>query len=73
MENTPPKKRRYSRAFRELVIGSIIDGELFLEEAMLKYDIVDRRTIITWLRKHIREEKKRNQFQNPSTQAYRSS
>ncbi|MEZ0450802.1 hypothetical protein ACR78Z_17895 [Sphingobacterium thalpophilum] len=50
--------RRFSKERKELVVLSIINGELFLEEAMEKYDIQERRTVITWLRKHLREKAK---------------
>ncbi|MEI2271634.1 hypothetical protein OHD16_05730 [Sphingobacterium sp. ML3W] len=45
---------RYSKEYKELIVLSIVKGELFLEEAMEKYNILDRRTIITWLREHVR-------------------
>lgn len=49
---------RYSKEYKELIVLSIVKGELFLEEAMEKYNILDRRTIITWLREHVRNSAK---------------
>lgn len=49
---------RYSKEYKQLVVLSIVKGELFLEEAMEKYSILDRRTIITWLRKYVRNSVK---------------
>ncbi|QIH35616.1 MULTISPECIES: hypothetical protein [Sphingobacterium] len=49
---------RYSKENKELIVLSIVKGELFLEEAMEKYNIPDRRTIIAWLRKHVRNKSK---------------
>ncbi|WP_433902721.1 hypothetical protein [Sphingobacterium puteale] len=49
---------RYAKENKELIVLSIVKGELFLEEAMEKYNITDRRTIIAWLRKHVRSRSK---------------
>ncbi|OOG19732.1 hypothetical protein BWD42_07465 [Sphingobacterium sp. CZ-UAM] len=50
--------RRYSKEIKEKVVFAIVSGELWLEEAMLLYHIQDRRTVIDWLRKYQREQKK---------------
>jgi len=49
---------RFSKENKEFIVLSILEGELFLEEAMKKYNIFDRRTIITWLRKHVKANQK---------------
>jgi hypothetical protein len=49
---------RFSKENKEFIVLSILEGELFLEEAMKKYNIFDRRTIITWLRKHVEANQK---------------
>ncbi|WP_223580269.1 hypothetical protein [Sphingobacterium sp. GVS05A] len=49
---------RFSKENKEFIVLSILKGELFLEEAMKKYNIFDRRTIITWLRKHVEANQK---------------
>lgn len=54
---------RYSKEHKALIVLSIVRGELLLEEAMEKYSIHDRRTIITWLRKHVRNSAKDLNYQ----------
>ncbi len=49
---------RYSKKIKESVVNSIVNGELWMEEAMDKYHITDRRVVVSWLRKYIREKKK---------------
>jgi len=49
---------RYSKATKQNVVNAIVMGELWLEEAMVKYGISDQRKIITWLRKYRRESMK---------------
>lgn len=49
---------RYSKKIKELVVHAIVNGELWLEEAMEIYNINDRRTVIDWLRKYQRQLKK---------------
>jgi len=51
---------RYSRETKEKVVNAIVKGELWLEEAMIKYNVHDRRSVIDWLRKYQREQKKNN-------------
>lgn len=33
------------------VVKAVVNGELFLEEAMVKYKIKDKRTILEWIKK----------------------
>ncbi|MDF2514749.1 MAG: hypothetical protein K0R59_45 [Sphingobacterium sp.] len=47
---------RYSKETKRDVIDGIVKGELWLEEAMVKYAINDRRVIISWLRKYQGEQ-----------------
>lgn len=49
--------RRYSKELKGVVVSAIINGELLLEEAMLKYEIEDRKKIIDWLRIYVRGKK----------------
>jgi len=51
-------RNRYSRHTKENVVNELVNGELWLEEAMVKYQIHDSRTVVAWLRKYIREKKK---------------
>ncbi|MCW2264042.1 MULTISPECIES: hypothetical protein [Sphingobacterium] len=48
-------KSRYTKVTKMEVVDAIMDGELWIEEAMVKYNIEDRMLIITWLRKYIRD------------------
>lgn len=49
---------RYSKTTKQDVVNAIVMGELWLEEAMVKYGVSDRKKIITWLRKYRREKMK---------------
>lgn len=53
-------KIRYTKQVKEDAVRSIVDGKLFLEEVMLKYEISDRKLLIRWLRKFIKESKDNN-------------
>jgi len=50
-------KTRFTKEVKIQVVNAIVNGELWLEEAMVKYNIPDRRTVITWLRKYLRNNK----------------
>lgn len=47
---------RYTAKTQESVIDAILSGELLLEEAMAKYGILSKKTVIRWLKKHQLEE-----------------
>lgn len=49
---------RYSKVTREAVVSSIVNGELWLEEAITKFGIHDREIVIKWLRRHVRDSKR---------------
>ncbi|MCS4163978.1 MULTISPECIES: hypothetical protein [Sphingobacterium] len=46
---------RFTKEVKTDVINAIVNGELWLEEAMAKYNVQDRRTVIIWLRKYLRD------------------
>lgn len=50
-------KRRYSKKTKEQVVSAIVHGELWIEEAMEKFHVQDRRTVVSWLRKYLREKR----------------
>lgn len=50
----------YSREIKEKVVKSIVNGELWIEEAMAQFEIKDRRTVVAWLRKYVQEKSKVN-------------
>lgn len=50
-------RHRYSRQTKEDVVHAIVNGELWLHEALEKYKIHDSRTVISWLRKYVRANK----------------
>lgn len=50
-------KTRYTKATKMSVVNAIVNGELWLEEAMVKYNIADSGVVITWLRQYLRETK----------------
>lgn len=47
-------KTRYTKAIKMEVVNAIVTGELWVEEAMVKYNIEDRKLVITWLRRYQR-------------------
>lgn len=55
--NAKTYTQRYPKEIKDTVVGAIINGELFLEEAMRKYGVEDRHSVISWLRKYVRNEK----------------
>ncbi|RKE57058.1 hypothetical protein [Sphingobacterium detergens] len=57
MDEHSKVKARYTKKIKIDVVNAIINGELWIEEAMSKYNIQDRRVVIAWLRKHLREIK----------------
>lgn len=59
------KRPRYSKQTKESVVSALVNGELWLDEAMEKYKIHDSRTVIAWLRKYLREKKAESK-KNPS-------
>lgn len=54
--NIKPYTSRFPSAVKIEVTRAIIRGELFLEEAMIKYSIADRRTVIRWLKNCLKEQ-----------------
>lgn len=51
-------KTRFSKEIKTEVVNAIVNGDLWLEEAMIKYNVRDRRTVVTWLRKYLRDRYK---------------
>ncbi len=51
-------KVRFSKEVKKEVVDAIVNGDLWLEEAMIKYNVSDRRTVIAWLRKYLRDKYK---------------
>lgn len=45
-------RKHYPKEVREKVVLSIVKGELFIEEAMEKYNVPIRLTVISWLKKY---------------------
>ncbi|PRD48199.1 hypothetical protein [Sphingobacterium haloxyli] len=43
---------RYQKEIQEGVVQAIIKGELLLEEAMEKYGIMSKKTVVRWLKRH---------------------
>ncbi|WP_312188182.1 hypothetical protein [Sphingobacterium sp.] len=50
--------RKYPKDIKLEAVRSIVSGELFLEEVMLKYDIKNSITVIRWIRSLLPEVKK---------------
>jgi hypothetical protein len=42
---------KYPESTKLEAVVSIVSGELYLEEAMSKYNIKDKRTVIMWMKK----------------------
>lgn len=45
------KQKKYSLHLKRIVVSEIVDGNLFIQEAMDKYLICSKATIINWLKK----------------------
>ena len=45
------KPKKYSLHLKRIVVSEIVDGNLFIQEAMDKYYISSKVTIINWLKK----------------------
>ncbi|WP_313264093.1 hypothetical protein [Sphingobacterium sp.] len=56
MNENNKTRSRFTKEVKTDVVNAIVHGELWLEEAMKKYNIQDRRTVITWLRKYLRNK-----------------
>lgn len=56
-----PLTIRYQKEVRVDVVQAIIKGELLLEEAMEKYGIVSRKTVVRWLKRYQYETLKEEQ------------
>lgn len=56
-----PLMIRYQKEVRVDVVQAIIKGELLLEEAMEKYGIVSKKTVVRWLKRHQYETLKEEQ------------
>ncbi|PRD56500.1 hypothetical protein [Sphingobacterium gobiense] len=46
-----PSVIRYQKEIKEGVVQAIIKGDLLLEEAMEKYGIMTKKTIVRWLKR----------------------
>lgn len=57
-EGNAPRKR-YKKELKEEIVESIVTGQLWLEEALRKYKIADEQLVVKWLRKYVREKKKK--------------
>ena len=55
MNENNKTRTRFTKEVKTDVVNAIVHGELWLEEAMTKYNIQDRRTVIIWLRKYLRD------------------
>lgn len=49
---------RYSKELKEKVVNAIVTGELLLVEAMEKYDVPIRATVVAWLKRYCLEQEK---------------
>ncbi|WP_270088429.1 hypothetical protein [Sphingobacterium sp. SYP-B4668] len=49
---------RYPKEVKEKVVHAIVTGELLLVEAMEKYNVPIRATVVAWLKKYCREQEK---------------
>ena len=49
---TDKRKIRYSKSIQESVVHAIVNGELLIEEAMDKYHIHTKRSIVRWLKRY---------------------
>jgi len=58
MNENNKARPRFTKEVKTDVINAIVNGELWLEEAMEKYNVQDRRTVIIWLRKYLRDSNK---------------
>lgn len=56
MNENNKTRSRFTKEVKTDVVNAIVRGELWLEEALIKYNIQDRRTVITWLRKYLRNK-----------------
>jgi len=50
---------RHPEKIKKQVVESILSGVLLLEEAMSKYKILSKRTVIRWLKQHHQENGER--------------
>lgn len=50
---------RYPSKIKQEAVDSIVRGELFLEEVMVKYGIMKRSTVINWLKKYVNDDPSR--------------
>lgn len=49
---------RYPKETREKVVSAIVNGELLLTEAMEKYNVPIRATVINWLKRYYLQKEK---------------
>lgn len=52
---TKSSQIRYPAKIQESVVSAILSGELLLEEAMTKYGIMSKKTIVRWLKEQRKE------------------
>ena len=50
-----PQRIRYQKIIQMQVVQAISNGDMLVEEAMKKYGIMSRKTIIRWLKKYHQE------------------
>lgn len=58
MNKTRSIRPRYSANTQRCVVDAILSGELLLEEAMAKYSILSKKTVVRWLKKYQDKEAK---------------
>ncbi len=46
---------RYRKEIQDAVVQAIMKGDLLLEEAMERYGIMSKKTVVRWLKKRQRE------------------
>ncbi|TYR36541.1 hypothetical protein FXV77_08535 [Sphingobacterium phlebotomi] len=56
MKETEPTAIRYAKTVQHSVVQAIINGDLLLEEAMERYNILSKKTIIRWLKRYQTEQ-----------------
>ena len=52
MMKIEPIAIRYEKKVKQKIVHAIINGDLLLEEAMEQYEIVNKRTIVRWLKQY---------------------
>ncbi|WP_164108414.1 MULTISPECIES: hypothetical protein [Sphingobacterium] len=47
--------KKYSKKIKKEVVSAIVNGELLIGEAVKKYNICTKATIVRWLKVHVAE------------------